>query len=185
MTTKNTKSGSIWRKILRVDLTKEKCVIENLSKQIYKKFLGGRGLGVKILFDGISPKIDPLSPENKLIFATGPLTGTHMPTGCRYEVITKSPLTGIITGANAGGYFGPILKRTGLDAIVIDGRAKSPVYLSIINNDYALLDAEKIWGWDTHKTTKWLTEKIGKKRASIACIGPAGENLVRFACIID
>ena len=177
--------GSVWGKLLRVNLSSGKLNIENIPKQNLKEYIGGRGLGVKILFDEVKPKTEPLGNKNKVIIATGPLTGTPIPTGCRYNVVTKSPLTGTITGANAGGYFGPMLKRTGLDAIVIEGKAKKSVYLVIVNDNYSLQNAEKIWGLDTHKTTDWIKKKIGKSNASVACIGPAGENLIKFASIIN
>jgi aldehyde:ferredoxin oxidoreductase len=185
MVKKGINYGSVWGKLLRVNLTSGSLNSEEIPKQSLKDYVGGRGLGVKLLFDEVKPNIDPLGKNNKVIIATGPLTGTPMPTGCRYEVVTESPLTGTITGANAGGYFGPMLKRTGLDAIIIEGRAKSPVYLSIVNDKINLQDAAEIWGWDTHKTTDWIKDQVGKKQATVACIGPAGENLVLFASIIN
>jgi aldehyde:ferredoxin oxidoreductase len=179
--------GSYNGKLLRINLTDETWKLENISAEIFSKYIGGRGLGVKILCDEIKPNIEPLSSENKLILASGPLTGTSAPTGCRYEVITKSPLTGTITGANAGGNFGTFLKRAGLDAIIIEGCATQPVYLKIFDNDIEFRDAHELWGADTHKTTDWITDELENKKnnISVACIGPAGEGQVLFACIIN
>jgi len=179
--------GSFWGTLLRVDLTKGTCKVEDISDTLQTEYLGGRGLGVKIIYDEVDAKVDPFSKKNKLIFSTGPLTGTSIPTGCRYEVITKSPLTGTITGANAGGNFGTALKRTGLDVIVIQGKAKEPVYLEINNDDISILEASSLWGLSTHETTDTVIKKIGEigKLSSVACIGPAGENKIRFASIIN
>jgi aldehyde:ferredoxin oxidoreductase len=122
-----------------------------------------------------------------LIFATGPLTGTPVPFGCRYEVITKSPLTGTITAANAGGNFGPYLKLAGFDSIIIEGRSKKPVYLSISpdRSELELKDASDLWGLETDALTDELASRLDERCVSVACIGPAGENLVRFASIIN
>ncbi len=185
MVTKKLDQSSIWGKILWVNLTNSKCIARDMPKQLFKHFLGGRGLGDKLLFDEIDPNVDPLSKDNKLIFAAGPLTGTRAPTGCRYEVITKSPLTGTITSANSGGFFGTVLKRSGLDAIVIQGRAERLAYLNIDNDEYSILDARELAGYNTHETTDWIIDSTGNKKTSVACIGPAGENLVKFACIIN
>ncbi|WP_455391896.1 aldehyde ferredoxin oxidoreductase family protein [[Eubacterium] cellulosolvens] len=183
----NSKSnlGSIWGKLLRVNLCTGKCTTKKLSKQINKDYLGGRGLGVKIIYDQLDPRTEPLSAKNILIFATGPLTGTTAPTGGRYEVITKSPLTGTITGANAGGYFGAKLKKAGFDGILIDGKARNPVYLYINNDDVELRTAGELWGLTTQQTTEQLEKGLGISKISVACIGPAGENLVKFASIIN
>ena len=121
-------------KILRVNLTSGEFVTENLNTDLAKKFIGGRGLASKIFFDEVDPKVDPISAENKLIFATGPLTGTGAITGARYMVVTKSPLTGAIACSNSGGSFGPELKFAGYDLIIFEGKSDNPVYLWIENN---------------------------------------------------
>ncbi len=172
-------------RLLRVNLSKSNWKIEKINRSILKDYLGGRGLGVKILSDEIIPNIEPFSKENKLIFATGPLSGMPVPFGCRYEVVTKSPLTGTITGANAGGYFGTYLKKSGFDAVAIEGCSSQPVYLSIIDGKVSLNSAHELWGADIHVTTDVILDELGKKNGSVACIGPAGENLVRFASIIN
>ena len=177
--------GSTSGKLLRVNLSKNSLRVEKISKDLFKKYIGGRGLGVKILSDEVNPKTEPFGEANKVIFAAGPLTGTSIPTAARYEVVTKSPLTGTITGANAGGVFGARLKKAGLDAIVIEGKAKVPVFLWVDDEDYEIKVGEELWGSDTHQTTDKIKKIIGKKSISVACIGPAGEHLVKFASVIN
>src|SRR6056297_2443422 len=139
--------GKIYEyQVLRVDLTNEEVKHEKISGENVKNYLGGRGLASKILYDEIDPKIDPLSPENKLIYATGLLTGTAASTGGRYMVITKGPLTSTIASSNSGGFFGAELKFTGHDMIIFEGKAEKPVYLSIIDDEVELKDASEIWG---------------------------------------
>ena len=128
-------------KILRVDLTAGTCRAEPLNMQWAKDYLGQRGLATKYYVEEVDPKVDPLSAENKIIWATGPLTGTMASTGGRYSVITKGALTGAIACSNSGGYFGAELKMAGWDMIIFEGRAASPVYLSIVDGDAELLDA--------------------------------------------
>lgn len=170
--------------ILRVNLATGNIKTEPIPDELVRKYIGGRGLSAKILYDELDPKVDPLSPDNKLIFATGPLTGTNAPSGGRYEVSCKSPLTGTITGANSGGQWGAHLRMAGVDMIIFEGKAEKPVYLQITDGEYELKSAEKLWGLDTHKTTDTLQSELGKDYR-IACIGPAGEKLVRMACIIN
>jgi len=170
--------------ILRVDLTSGKVSIEEVNKNFAKKFIGGRGLGVKILYDELEPKIDPLSPENKLIFATGPVTGTRAPTSGRYCVVSKSPLTGTIFDSHSGGFWGPELKFAGYDGIIIEGGAKKPVYIWIADKQVEIRDASDIWGLDTHETTEKLVKETDPK-AKVACIGPAGERQVLISAIIN
>lgn len=171
-------------KILRVNLTNAEYKIEDLDKNLAIKFLGGRGLGSKILYDEIDPKINPLSPENKLILATGPLTGTAASAAGRYMAITKSPLTETIACSNSGGHFGPELKFSGFDMIIIEGKAKEPVYIYIEDGNVEIRNAKSIWGKSTHEATDQIHEETDLD-SKIACIGPAGERLVRFACIIN
>ena len=178
-------ANSFWGKLLRVDLTNGTIKEEEIPEEKMKMFLGARGLGSKYLADEIDPKIDPLSPENKLIFAPGPLSGTTAPTGGRYDVITKGPLTGTIAASNSGGFFGAEVKFAGYDMIIVEGRSEKPVYISIRDNDVKIEDASDLWGKDVYETTDLLLEKFGDKRARVACIGPAGEKLVRFAAIMN
>jgi aldehyde:ferredoxin oxidoreductase len=171
-------------KILRVDLTSERVSEEDLDPQIARDFIGARGMGAKYLFDEIDPKVDALSPKNKLLFVTGPLTGTGAPAGSRYMVVTKSPLTGAIANSNAGGQFPAELKFAGYDLIIFEGKAKKPVYLWIENEKVAIRSAEALWGMDTYQTQQAICAETDEY-AKVACIGPAGENLVRIACIIN
>lgn len=161
-----------------------------------KDYIGGRGLGVKILYEEVGPNVGPLDPDNVLVFAAGPLCGTESPTSGRYSIISKSPLaapkggngtSGAIFDANSGGYWGPEFRFTGFDAIVIRGRAETPKYLWI--NDTGeireILDASQHWGKDTLKTTADIRTELGEPHAEVACIGPAGENLARIAAVIN
>jgi aldehyde:ferredoxin oxidoreductase len=173
------------RKILRVDLTKGTCKSEPLNMDWAQQYLGQRGLATKYFVEEVDPKVDPLSPANKMIMATGPLTGTPASTGGRYSVITKGPLTGAIACSNSGGYFGAELKFAGWDMIILEGKSPKPVYLSIEDDKAELRDAAHLWG----KTT-WQTEEIIKKshqdpQVRVSSIGRAGENGVLFSCIVN
>lgn len=170
--------------ILRVNLSANKTVTQKLDENVAKNFLGGRGLGVKVLYDELKPETNPLGPENKIIFATGPVSGTMAPTSGRYCVVAKSPLTGTVFDSHSGGYWGPELKFAGYDAIIIEGRAEAPVYIWISNKTVEIRDATKVWGLDTHKTTEKLIKETDSK-AKVACIGPAGERQVLLAAIIN
>lgn len=171
-------------KIIRVDLTNKIIKIEKLNMDYAKEYIGGRGLGSKYLYEEIDPQIDALSPENKLIFMTGPVTGTNATCAGRFNVVAKAPLTGTIGAANSGGYFGPELKFAGYDGIIFEGRAKSPVYLHINDDLVELKDANHVWGKNVFETTDILLEE-NEEDAKVACIGPAGENLVLFAAIMN
>jgi len=172
-------------KILRVDLTSGKFKDEVIPDEICRKFVGGRGLAEKILWDELKPGVDPLSPENILIFMTGPLEGTRMPTSGRFHVVTKSPQTGGIGDSNCGGDFGPKLRSAGYDGIVITGRAEKPVYLWIDDGKVEIRDASHLWGRGVWDTEDMIMEEVGDKKISIASIGPAGENKVMFAAIMN
>jgi aldehyde:ferredoxin oxidoreductase len=170
-------------KILRVSLSESKITPESIPEELYRNYLGGRGLGVKILYDTLSPGIDALSPENLLVFAIGPLTAMPVPTAGRLEVITKSPLTGTIFDSNVGGYIGAQLRRAGYAAIIFEGAATKPVYLWISDEQVEIRDASKVWGKDVYETTDMLLEETDPK-AQVACIGPGGENKVSLAAIM-
>ena len=169
---------------LRVDLSRGEIKKLSLPEELALQFLGGNGFGTKILWDEVGRDVDPLSPQNKLIFATGPLTGTIFPTAGRLEVITKSPLSGIYGDANAGGHFTPELKRSGFDMIVFEGRSPKPVYLWVHNGEAEIRDASNVWGKGTRETETILRSEIGDGRVQVASIGPAGENLVRYAAVM-
>ncbi len=176
-------------KLLRVDLTKGTWAVEDIDPELARAYIGGRGLGTKILCDEIDPQVDPLSPENKLIFMTGPLTGTGAPASARYMVITKSPLTGAIASSNSGGYFPAELRYAGFNAIIFEGKSKEPVSLYIKNGEVELRPTKHLWGKTTHETEDIIKGEIEDpweaQETRIACIGPAGEKLGRIACIIN
>ena len=173
------------RKILRVDLSKGTCKSEPLNMEWAQQYLGQRGLATKYFVEEVDPKVDPLSPDNKMIMATGPLTGTMASTGGRYSVITKGALTGAIACSNSGGYIGAEIKMAGWDMIIFEGKSPKPVYLSIQDDVAELRDASHLWG----KTT-WDTEEIIKSshhdpQVRVCSIGRAGENGVLYACIVN
>jgi len=176
--------GGYAGRYLRVDLSSRKITKPGLPEELASQFLGGNGFGTKILWDEVGSDVDPLSPENKLIFASGPLTGTIFPTAGRLEVISKSPLTGIYGDANAGGHFTPEMKRSGFDMIVFEGRSPKPVYLWVHNGEAEIRDASHTWGKGTHETENILRNDIGDNRVQVVSIGPAGENLVRYAAVM-
>jgi len=172
-------------KILRVNLTAGTVKSEPLNMEWAHAYLGSRGLGSKYLISEIDPKVDPLSPENKLIWATGPLTGTMASTGGRYTVITKGPLTGAIACSNSGGYWGAELKMAGWDMVIVEGKSPTPVYL-YINDDVAeLRDASSLWGQSVWKTEEALKTSLQDPLTRVSSIGPAGENGVLYAAIVN
>lgn len=166
--------GGFQGKILRVNLTSGKIMIEDLNEDWAKKYVGGRGYGTKIMYEEVDPKVDPLSEKNKVIIATGPLGGTLAPASGRAMVITKGPLTGTIACSNVGGYFGPALKHAGFDMVIIEGKAKEPVYLWIYKGITELRSAKDIWGKLADEADKILREKTHTKAETME-IGPAGE----------
>ena len=170
-------------KVLRINLSENSIKVEPLNLEVAQKYIGSRGLGVKTLIDEIDPKIDALSPENKFIVATGPITAAPMPTSGRYMVITKAPLTGTIGISNSGGHFGAELKRTGYDMLILEGKSEKPVYLSITDDKVEIKDASGLWGKVVSETTKEL-QKIHDK-ARVLCIGPAGEKLSLMASVMN
>lgn len=171
-------------KLLRVDLTNGRIAKEDLNVEDAKNYLGARGLGTKIMMDEVDPKVEPFSPENKLIFMTGPLTGTLASSPGRYEVVSKAPLTGTIGASNAGGHFGPELKYAGYDGIIFEGKALRPVYLYINDDEVELRLAEHLWGKTVFDATGELLKETAED-ARVACIGPAGEKLVFFATVMN
>jgi aldehyde:ferredoxin oxidoreductase len=173
------------RKVLRVNLGAGTCTPEPLNMKWANDYLGSRGLASKYLVEEIDPKVDPLSPDNKMIMATGPLTGTMASTGGRYTVVTKGPLTGAIACSNSGGYFGAEMKFAGWDMIIFEGRSPKPVYLYLENDKAELRDAAHLWGktcWETEETIK-ATHQDPLIR--ISSIGGAGENGVLYAAIVN
>ncbi len=172
-------------KILRVNLTKGTCQSESLNMAWAKEYLGSRGLASKYLVEEIDPKVDPLSPDNKIIWATGPLTGTMASTGGRYTVVTKGPLTGAIACSNSGGYWGAELKMAGWDMIIFEGKSPKPVYLFIQDDNAQLLDASSLWGQSVWETEPSIKAKHQDPQIRVSCIGKAGENQVLFASVVN
>ena len=172
-------------KILHVNLTTGKIWTEDLSFDLVKEFLGGRGFGIKYVYENVSAGTDPFSPNNIIVISSGPLGGTLAPSSNRYSIITKSPLTGGIGYSNSGGHFGPEMKYAGYDAIIIHGRANKPVYLKIFNDDVSINDASALWGKDVFYTTEALLKEVNDSFAQVACIGQAGENKVLYSAIVN
>ena len=173
------------RKVLRVNLTNGTCNAEPLNMEWANDYLGSRGLGTKYLFEETDAKVDPLSPDNKMIMATGPLTGTMASTGGRYTVITKGPLTGAIACSNSGGYFGAELKFAGWDMIIFEGKSSKPVYLYLENDKAELRDAGHLWGKTCWETEELIKETHQDPQLRVCSIGRSGENQVLFACIVN
>jgi aldehyde:ferredoxin oxidoreductase len=176
--------GGYRGRILRVHLTTGEIRAVTLPEEVLRRYLGGSGLAARIVYDETGPSTDPLGPANVLVFMTGPLTGTKVPNAGRYQVATRSPLTGSFGEADAGGTWGEKLKRAGYDGVVVSGRSPTSVYLYIENGDAQLLPAEDLWGVDTYEVDEWQKKRHGPKTCT-ACIGPAGERLVRFAAIMS
>ena len=171
-------------KMLRVNLSTGSIKTEALDEALAKKFIGGRGLGTKILMDEGIAKVDPLSADNKLIFINGPLTGVNVPTGGRYMVVTKSPLNNMIASSNSGGVWGARLKYAGYDALIVEGASDKPVYMVIDDDHVELKDATGLWGKTSEVVEEELKTEYGKD-ASVVNIGPAGENLSLIAAIMN
>lgn len=177
-------AGSYYEKIARINLTTGEIKIEKLDMELARKFIGGRGLGTKILYDEGVATVDPLSPENKLIYITGPMTGSASPSSGRYMVVTKSPLTGMIACSNSGGIWGAKLKYAGWDALIVEGEAPEWTYINITDDKIELLNAEKYFGMMSEEIDNALKAVHGEK-ASVLNIGPAGENQVLMAAIMN
>jgi aldehyde:ferredoxin oxidoreductase len=171
------------REILHVDVGNGRIWSEPTAP--YRAFVGGRGLNVALLLKYLKPGTDPLSPGNVLVFNTGPLTGTGAPAGARYNVSARGPLTGFLGDANSGGFWAMELKKTGYDGLVFHGRAEKPVYLYVRDDKAELRDAGALWGQHTGQTTRLIQDWHKDPRTSVACIGAAGENRVRFAGVVN
>ncbi|UCG25271.1 MAG: aldehyde ferredoxin oxidoreductase, partial [Chloroflexota bacterium] len=166
-----------------IDLTDSRIESAPLDMEMARLFLGGRGLGARLLWDLVGPEIEPLSPQNVLIFTTGPITASGSQTSNRFNVSAKSPLTNTILHANSGGWWGMQFKRTGYDVLIVRGRAQTPVMIEITPDGVAIKDADHLWGKGVFETTELLGQNRNKR--NVLCIGPAGENLVRFAAIMN
>jgi len=175
-------------KIGWVDLTQKTTRITDLDKHLARKYLGGKAMGAYLLLRHLRPHTDPYDPGNVLIFITGPLSGTTFPAASRSAVVTRSPMTGTFLDSYCGGFFGPHLKRAGIDALIITGKADKPVYILVDSGKISLQAADHLWGLTTSQTDERLQDayrKENKERISVAAIGPGGENRVRFANIVN
>jgi aldehyde:ferredoxin oxidoreductase len=173
------------RHSLVINLSQNKIITSSIENSVLQQYIGGRGRAIRYLFDNLARGIDPLSPDNILVISLGPLTGTLAPSSARYTVAAKSPLTGGIGYANAGGHFAPELSYAGYDAIFIHGCAETPVYLLIDDQDVDVRDAQHLWGSDTWETDRQIKHELQNENLQIASIGQGGENLVRYAAIIN
>lgn len=170
-------------KILRVNLSDNRITFEEPNENFYRKYLGGSGFGVYFALKEIPANCDPLGEENVITFAVGPITGAPISGAARHSVTAKSPQTGGIGTSEAGGYWAPELKKAGFDAVIITGKAKKPVYLWIHDGLAEIRDASHIWGEFTKESQEIIRSELGDRQIKVAQIGPAGENLVRYACI--
>ncbi|MEJ2484180.1 MAG: aldehyde ferredoxin oxidoreductase family protein [Anaerolineales bacterium] len=176
--------GGYANRIAWVDLSVGETEYKPVSEDLARKYIGGRGLGVKFVFDN-GPEVDPLSPDNILCFMNGPLTGSEANMSGRMAVVTKSPLTGTITDSHHGGWSAARLRWAGFDGLVFKGKADRPVYAYVSDETVELRDASEVWGKGVHDTVKHFKDKYGEKDLTVITIGPAGENLVKFACWIN
>ena len=172
-------------KILRVNLTTGSISTEALTEQFCRKWLGGAGFIAYFLWKELKPGVDALSPDNKLIFANGPATGLLLPGAARNSIGAKSPLTGGIAKSECGGFWGAELKRAGFDAIIVEGKAKKPVYLWVHDGEVSIRDAAHLWGKDTMDTQSAVRAELGDEKIHLAMIGRGGEHMVRYACIME
>ena len=176
-------SGGLTGTMLRVNLTSGEARRTETPRDLFERFIGARGVGARMLFQELRPRTDPLGADNKLIFLTGPLTGTMAPGSNKITVSFRSPLSETYSFSLCGGHLAPELKFAGFDGIVVEGKSDKPVYLWIDNGKAGLRDAGHLWGKQTHDTEDALRQELGDNEIRVACIGPAGEKLVRFACI--
>jgi len=173
-------------KILHIDLTSGKVETKPLNMELAKEFIGGIGLGMRLLFDHSKPGTDPFSPKNPMLFVTGPLSGTMAPSaGNSYAVVSKSPATGGIAESKAHGFFGADLKRAGYDAVILTGKSEKLVYVFIDDDSVQLMDAERLKGKPPHETEEAIKEELGDYYVRVMSIGEAGEKLVRVACALN
>ncbi len=176
--------GGYANRLAHVDLTAGKVEYKPIPEDWARKYIGGRGLGVKFVFEN-GPQVDPLSPDNLLCFMNGPLTGSEANMSGRMAIVTKSPLTGTVTDSHHGGWSAARLRWAGFDGLLFKGKAEKPTYAYIHDGELELLDASEVWGKGVHDTVKYFKEKYGEKDLTVIAIGPAGENLVKFACWIN
>ena len=174
---------SRFHKLLRINLNTQTYAEEDIPSEYERKFIGGKGVGTAYLVQELEPHIDPLGPDNKFIITTGPLNGTSAPASSRYEIVTKSPLTGIYLDCNSGGHFAQEAKATGFDILIIEGVSEKPVIIFINNNQVSFIEASDVWGMCVYDTENYVRKILKDPAVRVMSIGPAGENLVRFASV--
>ena len=174
---------SRFHKLLRINLNTQTYAEEDIPSEYERKFIGGKGVGTAYLVQELEPHIDPLGPDNKFIITTGPLNGTSAPASSRYEIVTKSPLTGIYLDCNSGGHFAQEVKATGFDILIIEGVSEKPVIIFINNNQVSFIEASDVWGMCVYDTENYVRKILKDPAVRVMSIGPAGENLVRFASV--
>jgi len=172
-----------FNRLLRINLSKQKTTVEPIPESVLRSYLGGKGLGTYLLLKENPPRIDPFSPQNHLIFTLGPLADTPFYGSSRYAVFTKSPQTGIYSESYSGGKITLSFSRTGYDAIIIEGKSNYPIFLEVSDKSVVFHDASDLWGKETYESEETILKKIGAKDSGALVIGPAGENLVKFAVI--
>lgn len=181
--------GGYLGKTLRVDLSNGKITVESIDPKLLYQYIGGSGLGVRLLYDETIPGLDPYDPRNRIVIAVGPLTGTLVPGSGIYSITGRNTLTGLLTTAHSNGFFGARLRHAGYDVLIIQGKSNKLVYLHINDGQVKIEDASRLAGKGTFATDLWLRKKYGEEgidhHISVASIGPAGENLVRFACLVN
>ena len=177
--------GGYTGKVLRINLTNQTSTEEVLPIEMATDFIGGAGFGIKYLFDEVPANADALGPDNKLIFSPGPFSGTKVPCASRMAVTAKSPLTGAVGMGLSGGHFPVELKFAGYDVLIIEGQSQEPVYISIKNGEAKFRSAKKLWGMKTTDTQQIIKNDLKDQNVRIACIGPAGENQIKIASIIN
>jgi len=171
--------------ILYMDLSRNTVTKKPFPPELKRLYLGGRGIGVRLITDMVPADTDPLSEKSVIVFATGPLTGSGVPLGARHQVVAKSPFNDTLCSSDSGAFFGHELKTAGFDAVVVSGRAKKPVYLWLSNGDAEIRDATPYWGMTVNETTRGIQKDLGDPHIRITCIGPAGERLSRIACVMS
>lgn len=176
--------GGYANRLAHIDLTAGKVEYKPIPEDWARKYIGGRGLGVRFVFEN-GPTVDPLSPDNLLCFMNGPLTGSEANMSGRMAVVTKSPLTGTVTDSHHGGWSAARLRWSGFDGLLFKGKAAKPTYAYIHDGELELLDASEVWGKGVHDTVRYFKEKYGEKDLTVIAIGPAGENLVKFSCWVN
>jgi aldehyde:ferredoxin oxidoreductase len=177
-------AGGYNGKLLRVNLTTKTVTTEKLGYIFCRQYMGGAGFVAYYLWKELKPKIDPLGPDNKIVFALGPVSGLQLPGAARYCIGTKSPLTGTIAKSESGGFWMAELKRAGFDAIIVEGKADKPVYIFVQDGEASIKDATHLWGKETKEAEEAIRAELGDEHVQVALIGPAGENLVRYACVM-